>query len=196
MLSGICHPPSSKSLATTEVSRPPGASALVASPESICGALCQAPSPVPTGRAPAVSLSVTTSARQSQRCSRPGSAQRVSKPPRRPCRGGCDHRRVASRGGVASPPFLREWGSLCQGMQESPAGELAPRRQGAPSPGEPRLRHSGNGPCHAGTAPAGGTPCRVGAAPGPGCAQGPRNHRRGKARAGLGPNFQHGAGKG
>lgn len=121
------------------------------SPESICGTQHQAglptpPSPVPSGHMPAVSLSVTASARQSQPCSRPGSAWRVSKPPCRPHRGGCDHRRAASRGGADSPPFLRERGSLCRGMQESPAGEPAPCQHGAPSRGEPRPCHGGNGP--------------------------------------------------
>lgn len=88
----------------------------------------------------AVSLPVIASAKESQPCSRPGSAPRVSKPPRR---GDRDHRRGPA--GVEQAPHpsctsgaARNAGVTGWGASAAPAP--------SPEPGEPRPRHSGDGP--------------------------------------------------
>lgn len=108
----------------------------------------------------AVSLPVIASAKESQPCSRPGSAPRVSKPPRR---GDRDHRRGPA--GVEQAPHpsctsgaARNAGVTGWGASAAPAP--------SPEPGEPRPRHSGDGPGSKGGGDGDPTPRPLGVAPG------------------------------
>lgn len=108
----------------------------------------------------AVSLPVVASAKESQPCSRPGSAPRVSKPPRR---GDRDHRRGPA--GVEQAPHpsctsgaARNAGVTGWGASAAPAP--------SPEPGEPRPRHSGDGPGSKGGGDGDPTPRPLGVAPG------------------------------